>query len=349
MPAGGERDQRLAEVQRHLRSRLTEGGTTLKFSTEAEDDWWWLMESADGNAARLVLAAVQDPAWKDDVPRLVNGALARQKGGAWRTTTANLWGVLALQRFAKAFESEAVSGRTSMQLGSTARHVDWPVSVPVGAPAAAPATASATAPATAAMNVPAAAAVNAPAADTVLLPWTSTAATSTPFTARHEGAGRPWLSVQSLAAVPLNAPLAAGYRLMRSVTVVQQKIPQAWSRGDIMRVRLEIDATADMAWVVLSDPLPSGAALLGGGLGRDSAIATQGERREGSAWLAYEERGLAAWRAYYGWLPRGRHAIEYTVRLNASGRFGLPPARVEAMYAPETFGELPLAALEVRP
>jgi hypothetical protein len=312
-PGGGERDARLAEVQRHLRSRLTEGGTTLKFSNEAEDEWWWLMESADGNAAKLVLAAVQDPGWKEDVPRLVNGALARQKGGAWRTTTANLWGVLALQRFAKVFESEAVSGKTNLQLGATSRQVDWAVTA---------------------------------AGDAVLLPWgTSPAA----FTARHEGAGKPWIHLQSLAAVPLTAPLAAGYRLSRSVSPVQKKTPQAWSRGDIMRVRLEIDAAADMSWVVLSDPLPSGAALLGGGLGRDSAIAAQGERREGNAWLAYEERGTAAWRAYYAWLPRGRHVIEYTLRLNASGRFGLPPARVEAMYAPESFGELPVAALEVRP
>ena len=32
-----------------------------------------------------------------------------------------------------------------------------------------------------------------------------------------------------------------------------------------------------------------------------------------------------------------------------TGRFGLPPARVEALYAPENHGELPLAPFEVRP
>jgi len=41
--------------------------------------------------------------------------------------------------------------------------------------------------------------------------------------------------------------------------------------------------------------------------------------------------------------------LEYTVRLNNAGRFALPPSRVEAMYAPETFGELPNATLEVAP
>lgn len=317
-----DRDARLAEVQRLVRSRLIEGGSTLRFSTESDDDqWWWLMESADGNAARLLLAAAASPAWKEDVPRLVTGALARRKNGAWRTTAANLWGVLALQRFAKTFESEAVGGRSVIELGPVARTVDWGSA---GAAAAAPA---------------------GPAA-TLLLPWPAQPGT---LALRHEGTGRPWLTVQSLAAVPLKAPLFAGYRITRSVSAVQRKLPDAWSRGDIMRVRLEVDAQADMSWVVISDPLPAGAAHLGTGLGRDSAIATQGERREGASWPAYEERAHDAWRAYYAWLPRGRHVVEYTVRLNTAGRFGLPPTRAEAMYAPESFGELPLAALEVRP
>ena len=41
--------------------------------------------------------------------------------------------------------------------------------------------------------------------------------------------------------------------------------------------------------------------------------------------------------------------IEYTVRLNNPGRSSLPPTRVEATYAPETFGELPNAVVEVAP
>jgi uncharacterized protein YfaS (alpha-2-macroglobulin family) len=117
----------------------------------------------------------------------------------------------------------------------------------------------------------------------------------------------------------------------------------------VMRVRLEIDAQSDMTWVVVSDPVPGGASLLGSGLGRDSEIATRTERREGSAWAAYEERSFEAYRSYYSYLPRGRHIIEYSLRLSNAGRFALPPTRVEALYAPEIFGELPNAALEVAP
>jgi uncharacterized protein YfaS (alpha-2-macroglobulin family) len=48
-------------------------------------------------------------------------------------------------------------------------------------------------------------------------------------------------------------------------------------------------------------------------------------------------------------MPKGTHAIEYTLRLNQAGRFLLPPARVEAMYAPEAFGESPVDPWEVAP
>ena len=306
-----DRAARLAEVQRLVRSRLIEGGTTLVFSTEAQDDWWWLMDGADANAARLLLAALDTAAWKDDVPRLVTGLLARQQRGAWRTTTANVWGSLAVERFGKQLEAVAPGGRTAVALAAHNAAVDW-AATPTGA--------------------------------TLSLPFVAG-----DFTARHTGAGRPWLTLQALAAVPLNAPLSAGYRVTRSVTAVQRKRPDAFSRGDVLRVRLEVEAAADMAWVVLSDPVPAGATLLGSGLGRDSALATRGEQRSGTAWLAYEERGAEAWRSYFEWLPRGKHVVEYTLRLNASGRFGLPPTRVEAMYAPDSFGETPNAVIEVKP
>ena len=155
--------------------------------------------------------------------------------------------------------------------------------------------------------------------------------------------------MQSLAAIPLKAPLRAGYSVTRSVSAVEQKDKSRWSRGDVVRVRLEIDAQSDMTWVVVSDPVPGGATILGSGLGRDSQIATRGEKRAGSAWPAFEERSFEAFRGYYEYLPRGKHVVEYTVRLNNPGRFALPPTRVEAMYAPERFGETPNAGIEVAP
>ena len=308
-----ERNTRLAQAQQQLRARLDMSSTTLRFSQEDSDFWWWLMDSPDSNAARLILAVMDDAAWRDDLPRLVQGHLARQQRGHWLTTTANAWGVLALEKFSAKFEATRVAGRTRASLGAAAQAIDWQAQ-PEGGP--------------------------------LLLPWPAQPST---LQLQQDGSGKPWLSVQSLAAVPLTAPRRAGYGVTRSLQGVEQKQTGQFSRGDIVRVRLEIEAQSDMSWVVLDDPIPAGATVLGSGLGRDSALATAGERREGHAWVAYDERAAEAFRRYFGYLPKGRHVVEYTLRLNNPGRFVLPPTRVEAMYAPASFGEAPNAAMEVRP
>jgi len=46
-------------------------------------------------------------------------------------------------------------------------------------------------------------------------------------------------------------------------------------------------------------------------------------------------------------VPRGKFSIDYTIRLNNAGEFSLPATRVEAMYAPEVFGEVPNAKVVV--
>ena len=47
-------------------------------------------------------------------------------------------------------------------------------------------------------------------------------------------------------------------------------------------------------------------------------------------------------------MPAGRTSLEYTLRVNNPGTFQLPPTRVEALYAPEMFGELPNATITVQ-
>jgi uncharacterized protein YfaS (alpha-2-macroglobulin family) len=112
---------------------------------------------------------------------------------------------------------------------------------------------------------------------------------------------------------------------------------------------LEIEAQADRTWVVVSDPVSAGSTILGSGLGRDSQLLTKEEERKGWVWPAYEERSFEAFRAYYEYVPKGKWTVEYTIRLNQSGVFHLPTTRVEALYFPEMFGEIPNQMVEVRP
>ena len=68
-----ERARLLQEASNLLRSRLDVSGTSLRFTTEGSDYWWWLMDSPDSNANRLVLAFADQPDWQADMPRLGAG------------------------------------------------------------------------------------------------------------------------------------------------------------------------------------------------------------------------------------------------------------------------------------
>jgi uncharacterized protein YfaS (alpha-2-macroglobulin family) len=343
VPGIANQAARLQEAEQILHSRLNYQGTRVAFSTEQQDSWWWLMQGSDVNAARLLLTVMDDPAWQSELPRLVTGFIARQQGGAWHTTTANLWGALALRSFSAKFERTPVAGSTQASLGSETAKVDWtkvtrrkPADA-AGAPHEASAFGAPSAPGMLSGN-------------TMFLPWPKAGGQTLAVT--HQGTGKPWLTVQSLAAVPRTAPLDAGYRVRRTVEAVEQadkSLPAGqYSRGDVLRVTLEVDASANMTWVAITDPIPGGATILGSGLGRDSEIATQGEKRSGNGWLAFEERSFEAFRSYYEYLPEGKVKLQYTIRLNNAGSFALPPTRVEALYAPEMFGESPNAPVKVQ-
>jgi hypothetical protein len=346
-----QREQRLAEATQILRSRISYQGTKMIFSTEKDDYWWWLMQNGDVNTARLMLAIMNDPAWKDDMGRLANGFIGRQQGGAWHTTTANLWGGLALEKFSSAFEAVAVSGITKASLSnpgsaggsSPSAAVDWSKVERIKVSDSSGAAHQTTwfgAPATAG-NL---------RNNSMFLPWNASAAKDS-LILSHTGPGKPWLTLQSVAAIALKAPFSAGYQIKRSVTPVEQANTAltvgSYTRGDVLRITLEINASADMSWVVISDPVPAGASILGSGLGRDSEIATKDEKQEGDSWGGFEERSFEAYRSYYQFLPKGLSKIQYTIRLNNVGEFSLPPSRVEAMYAPEMFGEAPNARIRV--
>jgi uncharacterized protein YfaS (alpha-2-macroglobulin family) len=238
--------------------------------------------------------------------------LGRQHRGHWDTTPANAWGTLAMEKFSAAFESVPVTGYTEADLAGIKKGMQWAETSKQSA-----------------LN----------------FPWGDGPEN---LVVKHTGLGKPWAIIQSRAALPLTQPLFTGYSIKRSIEPVEQKQSGVWNKGDVARIKLEMDAQADMTWVVVDDPVPAGATILGSGLGGDSQLLVQGEKREGWVWPAYEERRFEAFRAYYEYVPKGKWMFEYTVRLNNPGKFALPPTRVEALYAPEMFGELPNGVWEIK-
>ncbi len=300
----------LASIRSALLSRMSRQGTSLVL---ADDDSyaWWMMSNRETTTAKLLTIVMNNKAWEKDIPVLVAGLLAQQQRGAWSTTTANLWGTLALRSFSATFEKTPVKGTLSMSLKATkdasSSDQKWEGLLPT---------------------------------QKVLIPWQGTQTRQ--LDVSSQGKGRVWASIGALAAVPVTSPVYAGYTIRRTLEPVSQATQGKWSVGDIYRVRLDVTAKTAMNWVVVSDPVPAGATILGGGLGRDSAIATEGEKNDTSGRSpSFTERKSEVYRAYYAWLPAGSTTLEYTVRLNTSGTYSVPATRVEAMYAPQVYGEYP--------
>lgn len=321
VPEVPDRTARLAAAERELRNRLSYVGSKLVFTSERNDYWWWLMASADTNSFRLIEAVLDEPGWREDLPALVQGAMLRQARGRWSTTVANVWASIALNRFGKKYEKESVTGSTSARLasGSPQEYAwnNWKES----------------------------------ASARMTLPWPAKPEANDKLQFNHNGTGKPWAAAQVLAALPVKEARAFGFRVNRTVTPVEEKQSGKVSRGDVWRVRLDIQSEQEMTWVAITDPIPAGARILGEGDGRDSHIARNvqgGAEQRSSLWPAWIERSFSSFRAYYAYVPRGNFSIEYTVRLNNAGEFTLPATRVEALYAPEVFGEVPNARVSIR-
>ena len=296
-----------ALAERTLRQRIVYEGSRVDL-TDATTAPWWMMVGGDESAIRALHAILGRAGWQVEGPRMMVGVALRQRRGHWDTTPANAWGAIAARRFAALYPASAITGTTTATLGAVSRAQIWPM--PSGAGP---------------LRLPISAA---------------------PLVLAQNGGAGPWAAVSVSAAVPLTQSLFAGYKMSKAVSVVSQKNKGWLTRGDVIRVTISVDATAERNWVVVSDPVPPGATIIGD-LGGQSSILGTGGASEGVS-PAYVERGRDAWRGYFDWVPAGRFTVSYALRLNGTGRFNLPPTRVEAMYSPDIRASVPNKGIEVR-
>ncbi len=316
-----------AQAEQVLRSRLVYEGTRLDLS-DRSTVLWWLMSSNDEAALKALLVTLGRPGWQDEAPKMMVGAALRQSRGHWDTTTANAWGAVAVRKFASLYPAQAIAGTTTLELGGRSVSKQWPL---------------------------------ANDQRLVSLPLPPTQA---PLLLRQSGGSGPWATVTVRAAVPLTQPLFAGYKVTRQTDMVQARKPGQLTRGDVMRVTITVDATAERNWVVVNDPIPAGATIVGTLGGQSQMLAAQEKAGDGyttgatdgngkaigievGVQPAYIERGNDSWRGFFSWVPRGKFTVVYLLRLNGAGRFSLPPTRVEAMYSPEIRAQVPNAQVVV--
>jgi uncharacterized protein YfaS (alpha-2-macroglobulin family) len=231
---------------------------------------------------------------------MVNGAIDLMRRGAWDLTVANAYGVIAMNRFAKAYEKQKVRGLTSVSLNpGFAQSFDW--------------------------NLP-----GKSGGGILNFGWKNPG--SYKMELNHQGRGTPWAVVSVRAAVPVLKKIESHIQMEKSIAPRKK----AWRRGDIVTVTLKIKAQAAFSQVSLVDPVPAGAKILD-------------VRTEGASYPDFEELAADSYRATFASLAPESVTVTYKMRLGNVGLFKIPASRIEAIYSPENFAELPGEEWRVEP
>jgi len=315
------RDAQLKQAENILKSRINFQGSLMNLQTDL--DWesqWRLFSSRDQEAMGVFGLFIDEPTWGEDVGRMARGVVARLKLGKWDTTMSNAWGVTQLRRFSAKFEKDKVAGETKVTASDSNEVFNWRTK---------------------------------PNGEKKVLSWPKgSEKSSVPVQFSHNGTGKPWIHLETVSAIPLKSIWDMGYKVARKITPVTQAVPGFWHTGDVANIELVITAKADQSWVVVRDPIPAGASHLGTGLDGSSNLLDRTPKKNSNAEIQewpteYDEKSQASFTSYAAYLPKGSYRLNYRIRLNSAGDFLLPPTRVEAMYAPETFGEAPNANWKV--
>ncbi len=265
------------------------------------DDRWYFMRSEDYTVARmfrLSLDTSELSTFKMPLLRQLNSRMLR--AGHFYSTQANIWTAFAIERHAK---QASADGRTRISFRGETKEVVWDAGLIDGE---------------------------------VKFAWNGAAAQAGEVAIEHLGKGEPWSRAQLRAAVPLTGTQNNGIALTKSFKPVQQKTRGKWSVGDVLQVTVTANNSADLGWLAIDDPVPTGATVLGG-------LSKLGEVSEPpKTWQGYRyiERTFTNVRSSFEYARKGQHSFTYEIRLTTPGRFALPPTHAEAMYAPEVNGQL---------
>jgi len=125
--------------------------------------------------------------------------------------------------------------------------------------------------------------------------------------------------------------------------IVQAKL------GQLVRVQLAVDASQDVRYLALEDPLPAGFEAVNTSLAIEAGTA---ERARNDDWRWRNNWDHTALRderveAFADVAYAGRFQYSYLMRATTVGRYIVPPARVEAMYDPVRMGSTASSSIEV--
>lgn len=319
--------EQVAAIRRHLLNRVTETAGAAHFVSSYGDQEYVLLYSNRRGDGVILNALIGDQPDSDLIPKLVAGLLGGRTAGRWGNTQENAFILLALDRYFNTYEAqtpdfvariwlgEQYAGETAFRGRTTDyKQVDVPMRFLAGELAG--------------------------EQDLVIA---------------KDGPGRLYYRL-GLRYAPLALelpPYDAGFTVERTYEAiddpadVQRDANGDWTikAGARVRVKLTMVAPTRRYHVALTDPLPAGLESLNPALATTGSLpaeANQPASKRGYWWWGpwYEHQNLRDQRAeaFASTVWAGVHSYTYIARATTPGRFVVPPAKAEEMYAPETFG-----------
>jgi len=325
----------LKGIEGIISARLIRVGNRLSLNPVGNDSYWYSMSTANGETIYLLLSLINgdNQSFKDDIPRLMLSLMDKLAEGHWGTTTDNALGTVLSNKYSKKYEKATVTGVTTAEAGKT-YSIDW-----------------------------------ASANRQIKIPWSEFKGSS--IKVEHKGTGNPYAFVTTTIAKPILQPQNAGIEVSKKITKLEGATDGSHV-GDLLKVEITFKPKSDTNWLVVDDPIPSGATILDTRLKRQRVIvkekpaphenaggdeegvgdiSNQGAEDYGSYYNnepVYVENTFSAFRAYYASTSNSEIKVSYLMRLNNTGTFRMPQTRVQVMYRPEYFGEVPNSTLEVK-
>lgn len=281
-----------------------------------------VFDSPARSEALILLALLRVLPQHPLVPKLARGLLERRRGGGWRNTQENAFGLSALTEFARLYEKEVPD------LVATA----WQGSEPLfeqrmGAPGASDFR----------KEIP---------MDELLLRAGSpdspslqpSAGPAVPLILQRRGRGRMYLRVGLEWAPPDGAQtsIAQGIQVERVLRTPAGPVAQGavLAAGTVLALDLMLHTASPLRYVVTDVPLPAGLEGINPEL-TGELLPLPGHR---GPFVSHQEARRDRFVVFADTLPPGSSLHTVYVRATTPGRYQLPPARAEAMYAPEVYG-----------
>lgn len=153
--------------------------------------------------------------------------------------------------------------------------------------------------------------------------------------ADHVGQGSPWVQITGEAAVALKSEVAAGFSVEKTLVKVEGSKGADFKIGDVYEVQYTIVPTSSVPSARLFVPVPSGASILSASM---------------SGYSEFSEKTYRGYQAHLAYLRAGQsYTVTLKVRLNNSGTFKTPSARITATYTPEMRYVSPVGTWVVKP